>query len=674
MAGSTIWAPVGEKGPDGDPGPQGPPGDPGPQGPPGPGTESFVVTATTVANLRTLSKLSYTMIQTKGYWAQGDSGGNLYYLDAADTTSVENGCTVIVGADGGRWKPVTTAYMTAKQAGLRGDGVTSDNARGLAFAAADISHKHFSAGTYIGTSVWNFGTNAKVTGDTDKSMLDFSSAVAIGAHCVTSIGSITALPALTAAVANKSNTLVFASAPDLKIGDIVLIWNPTDASWSTWRPDYRAGEYCRVASVSGNTVTLFGLTYDAYASSAVQLYKLGGTTACFKDIKIKQPASANDALFVSWADNPIIDNVPTEGSLYAGITVQNCVDITCRVRAKQASAPSGNNYGMVVSNCQGGVVEGYLYATRHPNTMGGNVGIGSVPCRNIDIYASMSNLLAGIGAGDLHGNTEDIRFHGQTFNSGGVVAGKNNRWIGCKFIGPADSGVALYMGEVKEGLFKFIGCTFEGDKDPNSAGNGDGLLTFQNFNANVIGDCNFVFDNPTIHAPVATVYPMLFALNGTSATININFEGNVLFTRSPAMTQMLRLRQYGTTGTFGNICMPSVSGMAASGIPYAVLVGAPPVQKFKLPDQVGTTTVSTVTSTSLVAAPAVVFPHAYPTGVTPWIEVHTGDVNVGGKRVTTGFTSPSNSGMTPQLATTDVANFSSVATTTLYWQTKLNQH
>lgn len=47
MSGSTIWAPVGDPGPEG---PPGPPGPPGPEGPPGPGAEEFVQYKEDIAN------------------------------------------------------------------------------------------------------------------------------------------------------------------------------------------------------------------------------------------------------------------------------------------------------------------------------------------------------------------------------------------------------------------------------------------------------------------------------------------------------------------------------------------------------------------------------------------------------------------------------------------------
>jgi hypothetical protein len=54
-----------------------------------------------VAALRLLDKTKISSAETKGYYTAGDGGHGKYWYDASDTTSADNGFTVIVGADGG---------------------------------------------------------------------------------------------------------------------------------------------------------------------------------------------------------------------------------------------------------------------------------------------------------------------------------------------------------------------------------------------------------------------------------------------------------------------------------------------------------------------------------------------------------------------------------------------
>lgn len=82
-----------------------------------------------VAVLRTLLKTSASRYaETAGYYAPGDGGSAKYYYDSADTTSVDNGGTIIVAADGGRWKMFSLSDFNILQFGVKRDG-TDTSAR-----------------------------------------------------------------------------------------------------------------------------------------------------------------------------------------------------------------------------------------------------------------------------------------------------------------------------------------------------------------------------------------------------------------------------------------------------------------------------------------------------------------------------------------------------------------
>lgn len=84
-----------------------------------------------IADLRTLLKISPAKNAfVLGYHTRGDGGGGFYWLDITDITSVDNGVTVIVAADGGRWKLANIGgSIDVRQAGAKGDG--SDDAVAL---------------------------------------------------------------------------------------------------------------------------------------------------------------------------------------------------------------------------------------------------------------------------------------------------------------------------------------------------------------------------------------------------------------------------------------------------------------------------------------------------------------------------------------------------------------
>lgn len=90
-------------------------------------------------------------VNVAGYYAPGDGGGGLYWYDATDSTSTDNGGTILVDASSRRWKLVNFGMsITARQFGAKADyaavastGVTiasgSPNlaVAGAAFVAAD---------------------------------------------------------------------------------------------------------------------------------------------------------------------------------------------------------------------------------------------------------------------------------------------------------------------------------------------------------------------------------------------------------------------------------------------------------------------------------------------------------------------------------------------------------
>lgn len=76
-----------------------------------------------ITKLRSLRKSSPSKFaRTTGYHAPEDGGAAFYYLDESDTTSADNGVTVIVASDGGRWKLNHNGSINVRQAGARGDG------------------------------------------------------------------------------------------------------------------------------------------------------------------------------------------------------------------------------------------------------------------------------------------------------------------------------------------------------------------------------------------------------------------------------------------------------------------------------------------------------------------------------------------------------------------------
>ena len=115
---------------------------------------TIVYKAASVAALRAMA---YTppWVMTRGYYAAGDGGGAIFWYDSTDTTSVDNGGSIIVSTNGARWKMLRTSELpNVKQFGAKGDGVTVDYAAIVAAYAA-FSDLWWPNGTYnLGANTW----------------------------------------------------------------------------------------------------------------------------------------------------------------------------------------------------------------------------------------------------------------------------------------------------------------------------------------------------------------------------------------------------------------------------------------------------------------------------------------------------------------------------------------
>lgn len=119
--------------------------------------ETLTVVSSITA-LKALNKNLQTHAFVSGYNVKGDGGGGTYYYDAADTTSTDNGGTIFVATDGGRWKLVVANRISARQFGIMGvNNVIDSSTRHQAFldiCAALGKTAYYPAGNYtLGASL-----------------------------------------------------------------------------------------------------------------------------------------------------------------------------------------------------------------------------------------------------------------------------------------------------------------------------------------------------------------------------------------------------------------------------------------------------------------------------------------------------------------------------------------
>jgi hypothetical protein len=82
---------------------------------------------TSIAGLRTVSSVNVQYVFVAGYYAPGDGGGGWYSFISTDHTSTDNGGSIIVASDGGRWYLQNSGRLSAKQFGAYADATHDDS-------------------------------------------------------------------------------------------------------------------------------------------------------------------------------------------------------------------------------------------------------------------------------------------------------------------------------------------------------------------------------------------------------------------------------------------------------------------------------------------------------------------------------------------------------------------
>lgn len=282
-----------------------------------------------------------------------------------------------------------------------------------------------------GTYVLNIGLSLKdrVTlegAGIGATTLDFSSMTApVDGGAITAAGSLTSLGGLSANVAKGANTLAFSVAPPVAVGDVLLIYDATDFSWSGARATYRKGEYLRVVAVSGSTVTTATRTFDSYtAGTNLTVYRLTPVRTGVRGLSARFTAGYGGIRIVHGVGVTLAD-LDLTGSDTNQISLDRCYECAVRgVRAVDYSAAGGTNYGVIVGNSQRiAVTDCFLETTRHGYATGGANVVGSVPNRELTIRGGTISSSGGSLGLDVHGNAEHVLIDGVHLPQGTDVGG-----------------------------------------------------------------------------------------------------------------------------------------------------------------------------------------------------------------------------------------------------------
>lgn len=526
------------------------------------------------------------------------------------------------------------------------------------------------AGTYpVDTQLsFPFGTSITTFGD---AVLDASAAIVLGnfpQNCAIRLGggSFDLMADLSTDYGKGSNLITFSAPHNLVAGDIFVIYNPTDFSYSSFRDNYRAGEFCRVLVVASSTqVRLASPLFAGYTAAAVDVYKMtGGSFKVNGSLKVIAPEALPAVMGVRaqrLIDSDITGLKAFSKQSSSALELEKCFNITGSglVLEQALLSGTGNDYGLVISNCQHIDVSGYFTSSRHGVTTGGYGDIGSVPCRDITVRGTASTTFEGVAhAVNTHGNTENFLFDGRIF--GGFDGGGNHISVKGE-VHAADDGVCFYHAEMTGYDRDYSGVRMYSNTNPATASRGVFDLGGNNTSsaaADTIGgtvDCS----GSVVYAPLATSVFKIIQRNSIATDIRVKLD-DAQIAQAAAGYESVRVTNSGGAAP----ALTSMRGFEAQGEAAQVhtsteLRGVEISGFVDIP-----VTTAMASANSVVNFPVGVFKDA------PIVNVSTNTTFLGATKPIANTNSPSVSAVTLTVSTPAATNFGANGTVRVFWTAK----
>jgi hypothetical protein len=416
------------------------------------------------------------------------------------------------------------------------------------------------------TDAWEPPANSNIIGfGPSRTVLTFSGSAGTFGNdaCLYLAGSgLTELAALNANITAGTKTITLADTPAVSRGDVVVIYDATDSSYSGFRTYYRAGEYCLVDAVAGNNITTAEPIIDSYTDDAnMHIYKLGGTSSTVQGIKVigrgvTAPANTTDAIKLEYGFRAKV--VDVEATSSEDVAVQIAKSFSSEVHRLKADKSTADvpstSYALQIGNSQDiNVTDSDLLSIRHAITVGNaDGGLGSVVNRGIRIRNNrLRSLVAAAGtvpALNFHGNVELSVMEGNVTD--GITTGGNKNRIVNNFIHDV-TGMAIMTSELLGFDLDVIGNTYFGVRAPAGT---RGLFVDVNgsLTANTTLGGTFHIAENHVRFGVGDGAGRLMVLDNagsTAADLRINIHDNTFVGTKTSTGHVTGLFQRVTTGT-----------------------------------------------------------------------------------------------------------------------------
>lgn len=530
------------------------------------------------------------------------------------------------------------------------------------------------AGHYKFNSVCTGMTDLIIEGDGDSTVLDFTGAVTGGNYALEAIGTATQIEELSGSQAAGTNTVTFVSTPSLSVGDVFVIYNPTDSSWSGFRPVYRAGEWCEVESISGSVVTTKNPLFDTYAAADVDVYKITGPKVQLKNFSIIGTTITgliNSELCIA----PLVENITGTHANNSVISFARCLYPTLINPNIKNIGDGGDDYGVSIGNSQHcKIIGGNIYSRRHAVTHGGDGSVCCVPVRDSVItgVTLKNDIASGTESADFHGNTEASRYVNCTIFGGGNLQGKDNEYVDCT-ITSNQLGAVIYHAEVKGGRLGARGCKFITHVNPASSSRGifdiggnNGAIT-----ANTTLPATFFIENCSVYGRNLSTSTTIVRFRNAGSAQKMNFDVNGLTGDVDAIPALLRTALDSGTASSDYVIVDNIKNFPAGTTLHSAFGSSYLNFPHRCQKQTGKETLTATSGTAFTTGTLTSFRYSYPRAPSAHCTA------VGGynsNRMTYGtLNSLSATQIRPMIESGDATNWTGTSAREVYWTASLDE-
>lgn len=544
-----------------------------------------------------------------------------------------------------------TAYYfapgDARRYGAVGDGTTDDTTALQNWAAVDHPHLLAEGKTY------------KITGAlTLPAVLDGRGATisCTSTATVSRVGTLTQIPDLSVSPSAGDQTLTFGSAHTLTQDDVIVIYNPTDSSWSIARTYYRAGEFCRAATIpTTTTVDLAEPLKSGYTAANVDVYKLTRNDVDWANLNIIGPDATAPGLRLALATRATLRNVRVRFASYLGIYIDRCTDYElhgCSTNVPKTAI--SDCYGLLHGNSQNGkVIGGSFYSLRNSIDHGGDDVTGCVPVRNVvhtGCTISNDNGVAAEAA-NTHANAVGIRFESCFIQGGASLNGRDVEYVDCT-IGGAPAALGYLVG----GGSEMIGGRYSVSNCKLKAGGAYSVGLVRAYNgANATEASHLIVEDNDVDMGSCDTYVRTDVVVATYKS-NARVDGVVFTDGAASLANVLRMVGTGSGGDGDYVIVDRVTNGASGAVLYFAASSYGATVKCRLQQQRGSVAITPVSAAASANAATQTFRYSYGSK-TPICTVSLLSGSVNSKTVVGYPSSVSATAVIPTMRTADSANF-----------------